>query len=378
MNTTTSVGPVTTVYRNGTHRTQADVAGEPLWFESRDAALAAAPEAFAGALLMPTLARNQLLDMADPVCPRWRSKVPNILDLLHSWWNYPQILPTLRVAPGDDREPAAGTGLLFTGGADSFFSLLHYPGRIDVLIYVLDCDVTPQAPERLSRYEPHLREIAAELGIRAVVIRTNLRRHPAFRGPSWQQTHGAALIAAGHLLRDSIGILLVSSSHPRVKPENWGTHWDLDPLWSSALLDVKHYGEETRRSDKIRHLVDDPLAQRFLRPCWENPPNGLNCSVCEKCVRTQLVIARWGDLSKFTAFDLSLPLARKLDGIRRIPRQNRLLSYTDCLAAPLPADCRAALAALIRRSRRYQLRKQITASLSNVVWPFRGRGVRAA
>ncbi len=369
MNNLVTIGPISTSIRDGRFRVQADVLGETLWFESADAPLAASPEAFASALLMPTLAKRCNLHVSDPVCPIWNSQIPQVENLLRRWWNYPVHIPWTRTTARAKTQPNSNVGLLFTGGADSFFSLLHSTQKIQSLIYVLDYDVPPQAPTRFSNFEPHLRTIADELKLQAILVRSNLRRHAAFHGPPWQETHGAALIAVGHLLRDTIGTLIVSSSHPRSAPENWGTHWDLDPLWSSAYLTVVHFGEETRRSEKIRMIVDDSLAQCFLRPCWENPPGGLNCSVCEKCVRTQLVVTRWGDLDKFSAFDHSQSLAERLNGIKRIPRANRLLSYTDCQNAQLPPGCHEALAKLIRRSHRYFLRKKITRSVARVIWP---------
>ena len=374
MNHLVTIGPITTSKRAGVHRVEAIVQDEPLWFESADAYLAPAAEAFGGALLLPTLAAGRTLHIEDPVCPDWRRQLSSIGDLLQQWWNYPQRAPRTRDKTdfGGPRNPSVG--LLLTGGADSFFSLLQSPRPIDKLVYVLDFDVPPHAPQRFSRFEPHLRQIAAESGAQAIVVRSNLRRHPAFRGPSWHHTHGAALIAVGHLLRESIGTLIVSSSHPRTRPEKWGTHWDLDPLWSTRQMQVVHFGEDTRRSEKIRSLVNNPLAQRMLRPCWENEPSGLNCSVCEKCVRTQLVISRWGDLSRFSAFDHSHSLAERLWNIRRIPRADRLLSYDDCLQAPLPAETHEAVAALIRRSQRYIRRKNIERRVLQVVLPWRWRG----
>lgn len=365
-----SIGPISASCQDGLYRVEADVAGTPLWFESPDLPLAAAPEAFAGPLLLPALARRQGLHVTDPVCSTWHSHLSPLLDYFRRWWDYPHIMPEVEQQYDDTSSPATGVGLCFTGGVDSFYSLLHSPKRVDTLIYILDYDVPPQAPERYSRYEPHFRNLAAERRARAVLVRSNLRRHPCFAGPSWLRTHGGAIIAVGHLLRDAVGTLVISSSVSRFHDEPWGTHWEIDHLWSSARLQVAHFGEGLRRLDKVRRIVDHPLAHRYLRPCWENPENGLNCCVCEKCVRTQLAITICGDLDQFAVFKHPLSLLARLRQLRKIPRSALFASYADFVEANLPEEYHSALSALARRSRRSIFRKQLRQKLLDL-WPQR-------
>ena len=185
MTETVLIGPLSTSVRAGRHRVEAEVGGMPLWFESPDAPLAASPEAFAGALWLPTLARGQRLHVADPVCPTWKAHLTELVHSFERWWQYPAILPAVETLPTAAAPPAAGIGLCFTGGVDSFYSLLHSPQRIDTLIYILDYDVPPQVPERYSRYEPHMRRLAAELQARAVLVWSNfaaIRVSPARPG----------------------------------------------------------------------------------------------------------------------------------------------------------------------------------------------------
>jgi hypothetical protein len=155
----------------------------------------------------------------------------------------------------------------------------------------------------------------------------------------------------------------MSSSYSRFHPQPWGSHWELDSLWSSAALRITHFGEDLRRFDKLAAIVDSELVQRFVRPCWDNPPHTLNCSVCEKCVRTQISIAACGDLTRFTAFDHATSLGEKIDGLRRIGAPELLPIYADFLRLPSLAPVQSALVRLIRRSRLSALRKTVRREL---------------
>lgn len=358
MQSNLSIGPVT-VSSGTVSRVSADVDGRMLWFETPDASLTPAAEAFGGALLLSALDREQRIDLADPVCPLWYGQMPELLRLVNRWWDYPRHLPDAEIRRSAPESAASGVGLCFTGGVDSFYSLLHSGLPIDTLIYVLDYDVPPGARHRLSEYEIPFRNLCRELGVRAVVVRSNLREHPAFQCTSWKRTHGAALVAVGHLLSNVIGRLVISSSYSLRHRQPWGSHWDLDPLWSSSRLQVVHFGERLRRMDKVRCIVDDLHVRRYLRPCWENPPGMLNCSECEKCVRTQLAIDCWSDLSQFEAFDHSLSLVERVDRVRKIPDAGLISIYQDFLDSELPDDVKAALARLMRRSRWSFTRKRV-------------------
>ncbi len=124
------------------------------------------------------------------------------------------------------------------------------------------------------------------------------------------------MAAGGHLLVEHAGRLLMSSSFPYAYDQPWGSHWDLDHLWSSERLQVEHVGAEHWRTAKLRAIADEPLVQRYLRVCHENrSPTWLNCSECEKCVRTQLTLAGCGRLAAFAVFNQERDLAERVDAL---------------------------------------------------------------
>ncbi|MGH9766409.1 MAG: hypothetical protein ACREAB_03165, partial [Blastocatellia bacterium] len=87
------ISAITTTFDQGRRRVQADVEGEPLWFESADVALSLSPEAFASAMLIPAIAHGETLTLEEPVSSIWRSNVRQALSTFNQWWGYPEILP---------------------------------------------------------------------------------------------------------------------------------------------------------------------------------------------------------------------------------------------------------------------------------------------
>lgn len=309
------IGKIAATISSGVHRVSADVDGLPLWFESSELDLAPSPEAFASAMMIPGQAKGEPVVLQEPCDAQWRTNVASIQPIAREWWGYPVHLPQ---APDGERAGApraAGTALLFSGGFDSFYSLLRFPKPIEYLVTVHGFDVRLHDAGRFATVEETTRKVASERGARTVVIRTNLRDHPRFAQCNWQHSHGGALAAVGHLLDRHVGSLVVSSSIANSDERSWGSHWRLDPLWSSSRLEIVYFGAEHHRWVKVGLIADEPLVRQYVRVCWENRTPSGNCSKCEKCVRTRLSLAQCGALDAFPGFDGIATLARDLDAL---------------------------------------------------------------
>jgi len=350
------ISPITTNFEKGVCRVSAGVDGAPLWFESADAALNPSPEAFASAMLVPAIDRGERLTLEEPVSSVWRSSVRQALSVFNQWWGYPELLPEPVHHPPEATR-AAQTALLFTGGVDSFHTLLRSGYAIKYLVYALGFDIPLNDDERFKAFEPSLRAIAAATGATAVVIRTNLREHPAFAPVSWERTHGGALAALGHLLSGGAGQLLISASQTHSQTTPWGSHWLTDRFWSSERLQIINLGGELNRYDKLREIAAEPLARHGLRICWENlAPTG-NCSRCEKCVRTRLVLAECGELEKYSVLDGAGSL---LEDLNALPHSNGIqLTYREMLeSSRIDGRMKRAIRRLIARDDKFLKRRQ--------------------
>ena len=201
------------------------------------------------------------------------------------------------------------------------------------------------------------------MGLAAVLIRTNLREHPLWRRKRWawrrwrwrrlrvarwERVHGGALAAAGHLLRPALRELRIAASYPLAFDRPFGSHWRLDPLWSSRALRVAHVGAEKWRTQKLLDLADEPLVRRHLRVCWRNLAPAGNCGRCEKCIRTMLILEGAGRLDRFPVFPSPAGLAREID---RLPSLGTDLMpvYRAFLATGLSRPVRDATVRLLQR-----------------------------
>jgi hypothetical protein len=346
----------------GVHRVSADVDGAALWFESADVALSAAPEAFASAMLLPSIARGETLTVDEPVSSIWRSNVRQAMRVFKEWWGYPEISPEPHFHP-ERTTRATHTALCYSGGVDSVYTLLRSEYSIQCLVFVLGYDVQLGDVTRFEAFRRSLRAAADATGARLVVIRTNLREHPAFAPISWERAHGGALAAVGHLLSGAAGQLLISSTDPYTLRLPWGSHWMTDAFWSSEKLQVLHVGAEVDRNYKLRSIADAPLARHHLRVCWENRSPSGNCSRCEKCVRSRLILADCGRLADFPVFEGEESL---LADMKALPHTgNVALAYQDLERRNgLRPELRRELRKLIARSdrRRRQLKGETRTS----------------
>lgn len=353
-----TVGAIHAETRNNHSIVWTEIDGETLWFSSPDAVLRASPEAFANALLMPALVNNRRLVVENAVCSRWASQMPTAVELLHHWWNVPRIPPQLRARDDGTAAREGRTGLCFSGGVDSFFTLLRHHPRVDTLIYVYDYDIPIRGHRRQPHFEPWLRKLADEGDFQAIVIRTNLKTHPLMSAVDWFAAHGACLAATGHLLSDRIGTLVMSSSYDFSSPHPSGTHWKLDPLWSSARLECTHFGATHKRTKKLLEIAREPLPRKYLRVCWENQDDRQNCGACEKCLRTQLILVTCGELPNYRVFQHDVPLAERIDQLPRVYIADLIPTYEAFLEAGLPLSVEQAVARLVTRSRKWFSRSQ--------------------
>lgn len=316
--------PVLTRAIDGASRVEANVDGTPTWFESRDAELTASPEAFASAFLGPALAAGRRLHIAAPLDATWRSNVASILPVWLRWWGYHADADTITCDGARTKSQPRSeswTASCFTGGADSFYTLLRSPraSQIDRLLFVHGYDIPLADETRMAAWENDLRRVASAVGRPAIVVRTNLRLHPLFRQSNWERTHGGALAAAAHVLSGNVARLLIPSTYTYGHEQPWGSHHLTDGFWSSTELEVVHDDASINRRDKLRALADEPLAWDALRVCWEGRTPTGNCSMCEKCVRTMTVLHLCGRLEKFKTFDQTMPLARRIAGLKWLP-----------------------------------------------------------
>ncbi len=297
-------------------RVTAQVAGAPLWFESPDTVLRASAEAFATIMFVPAVMANARVQLDSPLDAAWLVNTRTVPALLNDWWGYPDEYPLREVTAAEASTPeSARCAQFFSGGVDSMYAFLQAGDEIDTLIFVHGFDIEIDDHHRAAEFEQSLRALAAQSGKQAIIVRTNARHHPLFRTVSWEKTHGAALAAVGHVLSSTVGSVRIASSWTYSNSHPWGSHWELDPRWSGSRLQVEHADATLSKQEKIAIIANEPLAQQYLRVCWENLSEAGNCCHCVKCLRTMLSLRAHGVLDKFVTFDQNVDLAKRLDAV---------------------------------------------------------------
>lgn len=214
------------------------------------------------------------------------------------------------VGPPRTHDTTGRFGAFFSGGVDSFFTLLRREterarnpyGVIDDLMVVHGFDVPLADPAAFDRLRASLQGVADELGKTLIAVRTNLRL-TKFRDLEWARLgHGPALAAVALALEPRFrAVALASAREYPYSSTGWGSHPVSDPLFSTQRFRLVHDGGTYNRVDKVCVIADSGLAMRHLHVCWRSLSD-VNCGACEKCYRTMTTLAIVGALERCTTF----------------------------------------------------------------------------
>jgi len=288
---------------------------------------------------LPAMARREPLTVTAPVSPRLCRGAERIADVLLTWdralhpgagW-YGRV--ALEAQPGDPGPaPPAGDGrrvaCFFSGGVDSFHTVLRRWEEIDELVFVHGFDLADQRDETLNRHvSQRLYDAAEHLGLRLVELQCDLVAFGNAAGVGWDDYHGAAMAAVAHLLAPRYSKLYVPATTTYDQLYPLGSHPLLDPLWSSERVELVHDGADATRVEKLRLIAEHPAALRHLRVCFENRDGAYNCGVCEKCVRTAVGIRIAGVEGRFET--LPSPSLRQIAAVDIHGLGNTWRSYLD-------------------------------------------------
>jgi hypothetical protein len=264
-------------------------------------------DAFVAATLPVAMAAREDLAIDAPVSSRLLENIAPITALYRLWgpmWRMdlrPCKVSAAQRRPAGRRE---GVGLFLSGGVDSFHSLLTHtasdaidPGRRPShLLFVHGLDIALDNRELFESAHETVRRAASETGTTPLVVTTNLRELSE-RFVHWELYHGAALASVGLALSGVVGRCLIPSSFGFSTARPWGSHPQLDPLWSTEDVEVLHDGGESSRARKLHTTVaKSELALEQLRVCYRQLEGAYNCGRCEKCVLTMIGLEAAGAL----------------------------------------------------------------------------------
>ncbi len=252
----------------------------------------------------------------------------NALELMHVWhrW-YPRRSPVRIEAELIAERPTAcsaprKTSALFSGGVDSFFTVLRHDvgsvvssSPVSDLLYVWGFDIPLSNAASFRGLHTRLRSASERLGKHLVVIATNLRecledsgsppdkRRIRFRKRDWGCFYqGCALAAVGLLFESVYSRVLIASDLTYDEFLSWGCHPLTVPLLSTSETRISPDGAGFSRTEKTAFIAGSPAVQHSLHVCWANRDEH-NCGRCPKCYQTMLTLEAAGKLSAFDVFD---------------------------------------------------------------------------
>ena len=267
----------------------------------------------------------------NPVDARLAEEALVAMDIAAEWWPdalapVPVDLPVRADMPVP---PDRGRAAFFTGGMDSWHTLLNHEHKISHLIYVHGFDMPGRSAEDQALVGRRVREAAAARGFALQEIHTNHREQGEHLVGDFKFSHGAMLAAVGLMLGKSIDGVYIAASDNYIDMVPWGSMWFLDPLWTTGKVQILYDGADTWRSDKAHVFARHPDLLAHLVVCWDGYVHGKNCGHCEKCLRTMLALHFAG------IDDLSPAFAQALDPMAiatmRLTSDWRIANYAKSL-----------------------------------------------
>ena len=293
-----------------------------LWFEIdaayRDYLSDDVLDAFVTASLLPAIVRGADIHPKGPMSSRLYYNLSNYaLPLLSDYLGKPRVT---KLIPAGLRSTydKKGTGVLsgFSGGVDSFYHYYNHSGdrappefRITHFCFN-NVGSHGQETDDLDRKifdwrYGRLRKFAIDEKKPFIQVDSNL---DGFIGLHFEQTFAVRNVAVGQLLQNAMGKLLLASSNvyaeTKIEPGMDMSKIEavLLPMLGTERLDCILAGAQTTRTEKTARIADMPATYEYLDVCItpEDAPEGyMNCSVCGKCLRTQLTLDALGKLKEY-------------------------------------------------------------------------------
>ncbi|MHB1213701.1 MAG: RING finger protein [Thiobacillus sp.] len=275
-----------------------------LWFRAPEHILPdPSGNPFLATCLLPAMKLGLPLRIRGTVSGRLLQSVGTIQEIFHKWYPELAIIPVMADDVDDSALPrSTQSAAFFSGGLDSFHSVLKNHSRIDHLIFVHGFDIKLENTGLRDAVSGRVRQAAQALGKPLVEIETNIREIGDHYLSWTMHFFGPALASVGLLLGKSLGRIFIPASESYAHLEPCASHPLVDPLWSTENVDIIHDGAEASRNEKAAYIADSPAAMNALRVCWENPHNAYNCGHCEKCLRTMINLESAGALERCTTF----------------------------------------------------------------------------
>lgn len=190
----------------------------------------------------------------------------------------------------------------FTGGIDSFYTLLSKETSIDTILYCINYDIQKHQTELLKQQMNVINNVAKSLGKKVIICESNNKNILQYLksyncnncNDRWgEYLHGICIFNHAYNLSNYYSEFYFPST---LSVDNewklWGSDHKLDKYFSSSHMHIFTHGD-VDRFQKTKFLClhkRKKLVFDNLKVCWLNSNKMFNCSKCDKCIRTILSI----------------------------------------------------------------------------------------
>lgn len=284
------------------------LARHEVWYRCASGPATATADPFLVASLVPAMRLGRPIQVQGTVSRSLLEAIPQIQQIFHAWYPALHRVPVHAPAAGPVGPAGSGVACFFSGGVDSFYTLLTHREEVSHLVLVHGFDLKLDKVGFRDHVSGTLHGIAQELGKPLVEVETNLRAFSNHYTRWAPEYFGAALASVALLLGAQFQKVFIPASVTYAELYPWGSHPLVDPLWSTESTRIVHDGCEATRIEKVALIAASDIVRRSLRVCWENRHDRYNCGQCEKCLRTMVSLRVVGALDKVRTFPGKLNL----------------------------------------------------------------------
>jgi len=262
---------------------------------------------FAAALLMPSMRQGEDLIIHGSISEALYHGMQQIVGIMLEWniGLHPISIKADTIVKDIQEDPTT-VATFFSGGVDSFYTFLkHKKDTTDKLTHFLlvdGYDIDPRNTDLWKSTLANVEQVARTEGIKLITAKSNIHQllNPIL---AWGYAHGGCLAAIALCLRRKLGKVYIPSSFSLAQQIPWGSHPSTDHLWGTEKLIFVHDGTDVTRLEKVkREVAKSPVALTHLRVCYMNVRDAYNCSRCEKCLRTMIILRIAGALDQAETF----------------------------------------------------------------------------
>ncbi len=284
MNSKLIISEIAVSNSNGQNELRAIVDGDPIFLRvPENHILLPSAEFFIGIALLEAMFTGRDIVVEGTSLSDQLFKSLSKIQGIYSCWNNDLKMIRLETDTCSENLNHINVGSFFSAGVDSTYTLLRNMDEISHLIMFNVFDYgNDQASweKRVNRQKIFSESVGKVL----ITAETNAREWAEHRKISWRFGHGLFLSSVASVF--GMRKVYVPSSHTYNELFPWGSHPLSDPLWSTESTEVIHDGAGSRRSDKMKDILENELLSDNLQTCWENTHK--NCGECPKCARSIL------------------------------------------------------------------------------------------